>query len=127
MGHSALSVAARLRREFTQAAASSTIGGSDVLAKLGRLASACIIGTSNEQDAVAFALSIVFEQHANDKDERAVTGDDAYQLLASGEEVLSEAVMLVEKGGTEKDPTRIVAALARLIPDRLYQRWPPEI
>ncbi len=65
--------------------------------------------------------------HAEDRDERPVTGADAYQLLASGGEHLSEAVKFIEKGGNSKDATRIIAALARLTPDRINGRWPPEL
>src|ERR1700684_1337691 len=114
-----------LRLHFAKAIASTRIGGADVLRELSALASIAIDGTSPAQDAVAFALSTIFEQHADDREDRVVTGDDNYLLVASGVEVLSEAVSFVEKGGSEQNAIRLVAALARLTPDRLYHRLPP--
>ncbi|SRR6266849_6096997 len=127
MRGSAESRAARLRQCFEEAKKTAGIGGADLLQRLSDLASACVDGTTNTQDAVAFVLSEIFRQHAEDRDERPVTTDDTYHLLASGEEHLSEAVNLIEKGGNSEDATRIIAALARLIPKRLHGRWPPEI
>jgi hypothetical protein len=125
MSKSAVSAAVSLGRRFTKAKRTTEIGGAAVLEELSHLASACIDGKSNPQDAVAFALSEIFRLHAEDRDERLVTGDDTYQLMAAGEEHFSEAVKFIEIGGSPEDATRIIAALARLIPDRLYGRWPP--
>lgn len=117
---------ARLHRSFVEAKKTSRIGGAAVLQELSDLASACVNGTTNAQDAVAFALSEIFRLHAEDRQERTVTTDDTYHLLASGDEHLSDAVSFIEKGGSSDDATRIIAALARLLPDRLYGRWPPK-
>jgi hypothetical protein len=122
----AASAVVRLRQYFAEAKRTKRIGGAEVLQQLSDLASACVIGTTNAQDAVAFALFEVFQRHAEDRDERPTTTDDAYHLLASGEEHLSEAVKFIETGGSSDDAIRIIAALARLIPDRLYGRWPPD-
>jgi hypothetical protein len=121
------SAATRLRQTFVEAKATTRIGGASVLQHLSDLASACVNGVTNGQDAVAFVLSEIFRQHADDRDERPLTGNDTYHLLASGEEYLSEAVNFIENGGNSDDAARIVAALARLTPDRLHGRWPPEI
>ena len=122
----AASPVAHLRQCYAEAKESRRIGGAAVLQQLSDLASACVVGGSNAQDAVAFALSEVFQRHAEDREERPVTSDDIYHLLASGEEHLQEAVKFVETGGNSDSATRIIAALARLIPDRLYGRWPPD-
>lgn len=116
----------RLSDCYAEAKRTHHIGGAAVLQQLSDLASACVDGRSNAQDAVAFALFEVFQRHAEDRDERPVTTDDTYHLLASGEEQLSEAIKFIETGGSSDDATRIIAALARLIPDRLYGRWPPK-
>ena len=117
----------RLRECYAEAIKIQRIGGAAVLQQLSDLASACVLGISNAQDAVAFALSEVFQRHAEDREERSVTTDDTYHLLASGEEHLSEAVKFIETGGNSDDATRIVAGLALLLPDRLYGRWPPDL
>ena len=80
-------------------------------------------GASNSQDAVAFALSEVFSLHSDDREDRPVTGNDNYLLMANGSDVLSEAVSFIDGGGNADDAIRIIAALARLTPDRLYGRW----
>jgi hypothetical protein len=116
-----------LRQTFIEAKKTTRIGGASVLQELSDLASASVVGNSPAQDAAAFVLSEIFRQHAEDRDERPVTGADTYHLLASGEEHLLEALKFIEKGGSSDDATRIVAAPARLTPARLYGRWPPEI
>jgi hypothetical protein len=118
--------AARLSQRLHDAIQSGQIGGALVLRELGDLASICVSGQTAAQDTVAFALSETFREHAEDKDERIVTGGDNYLLVASGGEHLSEAVKFIEKGGSPDDAVRIVANLARLTPDRLYGRWPPQ-
>jgi hypothetical protein len=115
---------ARLRERYRIAASSTEIGGASVLCELSRLASSCVSGASNSQDAVAFALSEVFALHSEDREDRPVTGNDNYLLMGSGSDVFSEAVSFIESGGNADDATRIIAALARLTPDRLYGRWP---
>ena len=106
---------ARLYLEFFEAVKGTAIGGAAVLERLSDLASACITGTTAAQDAVAFALSTIFGQHAEDRDDRPVIGDDTYLLLASGYDCLSDAIKFVDEGGGADDPIRIIAALARLI------------
>lgn len=103
-----------LRQCYSEAKKTGRIGGSGVLQQLSDLASACVNGTSDAQDAVAFALFEVFQRHAEDRDERPVTTDDTYHLLASGEECLTEAIKFVETGGNSEDAIHIIAALARL-------------
>src|SRR5712691_5745669 len=127
MSNSVGSPAIRLRQYFTKAVTGPQIAGAEVLQELSNLASACVNGTSTQQDSVAFTLSTVLEQHAEDMDDRPVTGNDAYRLLAAGGEHFSEAVKFIEDGGNADDSTRIIAALARLTPDRLNGRWPPKI
>jgi hypothetical protein len=114
------SPALRLRRNFNEAIATTKIGGAAVLQELSDLASDCVVGLTNAQDAVAFALSELFARHAEDRCERAVTGDDTYLLMASGSEHLFAAVKFIEEGTSADDATRIIAALARLTPKRLY-------
>jgi hypothetical protein len=125
MSKPAVSAAASLRQRFAKAKRSIKIGAAAVLDELSRLASACVDGKTDSQDAVAFALSELLRLHAEDREERPVTGNDNYQLMAAGEEILSEAVNFIEVGGDPKDAVRIVAALAKITPDRLYNRWPP--
>ena len=74
---------------------------------------------------MAFALSPIFEQHAEDRDDRPVTGDDSYLLAASGDDCLH--AKFVEIGGSTNDAIRIIASLARLTADRRYERWPAKI
>lgn len=120
MSNSGESAPVRLRRTFNQAKTTTRIGGSAVLQELSELAAACVVGATDAQDAVAFALSELFGRHAEERYERAVTGDDTYLLMASGGEHVSEAVRFIEEGGSTDDATRIIAALARLTPNRLY-------
>jgi hypothetical protein len=116
-----------LRESFVQAKRNNTIGGASVLQKLSDLASACVVGVSAAQDAVAFALSELLARHPEDRDERVVTGENNYVLLSLGEDHLSEAVNFIQEAGTADEAVRIIAALARIVPDRLNNRWPPEI
>src|ERR1700691_3239468 len=112
-----MSPSARLKDGYDAAKANGTIGGSGILNKLSPLASTCVNGTSASQDAVAFALSTIFNLHAEDRYQRPVTGDDTYNMLAAGEEHLSNAVQFVENGGSSDLAVRIIAALARMTPD----------
>jgi hypothetical protein len=114
------SPAVGLCRLFNKLKTTTAIGGAAILQKLSDLASACVIGRTVEQDAVAFALEELLGRHAEDRDERPVTGDDTYLLMASGGEHLSEAVKFIEEGGKAEDAVRIIAALAWLTPRRLY-------
>jgi hypothetical protein len=120
-------LAPQLRSYFKEATRSTRIGGSAVLEHLAALASNCIDGTSPEQDAVAFTLANIFGAHAQDRDERQVTGADTYLLLGNGLDDLEKAATFVELGGEPGDAIKIIAALARLSPDRLYGRWPPAL
>ncbi len=115
-----------LRRYFTEAIASTKIGGATVLKELSRLALLCVNGVNPSQDSVAFVLSVIFEFHAEDKSERPVTGDDIYLLVASGHEDLVNAVKFIEEGGNAEEAVSLIARLARLTPDRLYGRWQPD-
>jgi hypothetical protein len=126
MSNSGTSPEKQLRNYFNEVAPTARMAGMRVLKKLSNLASASINGKSAAQDAVAFALSQILALHSEDLDERPVTGDDAYRLMASGGEHLSEAVEFIEQGGSSEDAARIIAALARLTPDRLSGRWPPD-
>ena len=45
--------------------------------------------------------------------------------MTMGGECFEEAIMFIEKDGDKNKAVRIVAELARLTPDRLYNRWPP--
>lgn len=120
-----MSPAARLRFETLRAVEDGTIGGASVLEDLSALASACASGNSREQDAVAYVLSRIFAEHAYDRDERAVTAEENYPLLA-GDADLREAVDFIGNGGKAEEAIRIIAALIRLGPDRVQPgRWPP--
>jgi hypothetical protein len=103
------------------------MAAAEILKKLSDLASASINGKSVAQDAVAFALSQILALHSDDMDDRAVTGDDAYRLMASGGEHLSDAVEFIHQGGSSEEAMQIIADLAYLTPDRLYGRWPPDL
>src|SRR6266853_5144328 len=107
MNDSAGSTAAHLSRHFTNAKTTTRIGGAAVLQELSNLASACIIGTTPAQDAVAFALSELFRQHAEDREDRIVTGDDTYLLVAVGDDALTKAVTFVEESGSSDQATCI--------------------
>jgi hypothetical protein len=108
--------ATQLRREFSDATGSPRIGGASILRKLSRLAHGCVDGVCPERDAVAFALYAIFGLHADDRDERVVTGDDNYALMASGSEHFSSAVEFIETGDSAAEAIRIIAALAQLGP-----------
>src|ERR1700726_1941736 len=122
MNAPSLSNAERLREHFTQVGASTKIGGSRVLAQLGNMRFSCIDGRTTAQDAVAFALATIFEKHAEDRDDRPVTGDDTYLFMSSGYDELVLSVKFIEHGGSPQEALRLIAALARLTPDRLYGR-----
>lgn len=112
--------ATRLRRAFDDAVNSGRIGGASVLWKLSTLANDCISGIDHSQDAVAFVLSTLLALHAEDREERVVTGDDTYLLIGSGDEYLNDAILFIEHGGTADDAVRIIAALIPITPDTLY-------
>lgn len=118
---------ARLRSYFAKAIATSRIGGAHILNDLNSMAAACVDGTSDTQDAVAFALSIIFALHADDRMDRMVTTDDTYNFLASGMEHISDAIKFIETDGNAEEAARLVAALARLTPGRMAGQWPPKI
>jgi hypothetical protein len=117
-----LPYSARLKSYFDAVSVDTRIGGADVLRHLSILSSACMEGVRPERVAVAFSLSTIFSLHADDKDERAVTGDDVYALMASGGEHLSSAVEFLQNGSGFEEAIKIIAALAYLTPDRLAGR-----
>src|SRR6267143_209801 len=120
------SPAARLREYFVEMKRTGRFGGASILRELSQLASACVNGTSDAQDTVAYVLSDVFWLHAVDRDERPVPATESYELLALGDDRFSEAINFIEIGGNSDDATRIAAALARLTPDRLHEQGPPK-
>jgi len=111
----------RFREAFERAASTSSIGGSAVLRDLAEMARACTTGKNNAIDAVAFAMSTILEQHANDLEDRPVTGDDTYALMSAGYDDLADGAKFLEKGGTAELAVEIVTALARLEPASLYR------
>ena len=122
------SITEQLLSEFEEAASSIKIGGATILNRLGALASGCIIGKSASQDAVAFAISTIFLQYAEEWDgSYPITGDDTYRLMALGGECLREAIKFVDAGGHPDTAVEIISSLARITPDRLYERWPPNV
>lgn len=86
------------------------------------MASACITGRLAAQDAVAFALATIFEKHAEDRDDRPVTGDDTYLLMSIGFDDLKAAIDFIRCGVNADGAVTIIANLAKLTPDRLYGR-----
>jgi hypothetical protein len=112
--------ASQLRHAFDEAVENGSVGAANVLWKLSGLANECISGENYSQDAVAFVLSTIFGLHAEDRDERVVTGDDTYLLMGSGEEHLNDAISLLEGGGTADEAVRIITALIPITPDILY-------
>jgi hypothetical protein len=109
----------RLKARYETVGATSTTGGAGILAELTQLALACVNETSPARDAVAFALGSLLGQHAEDREERIVTTSDTYHLMAVGEEHLSHAVQFIHAGATDERAVNIIAALARMTPDRL--------
>jgi hypothetical protein len=110
-----------LRSEYDKAVDDGSIGGAGVLWKLSALANECISRLNESEDAVAFVLSTVFALHAENREERIVTGDDTYLLIGSGEEHLNNAIHFIEHGGTADEAIRIITALIPLTPDLLYR------
>lgn len=106
----------QLRKFFVQATESGTLGGSAVLAELAKRASACFSVSGNERRAVAFALSSLANQHAEDRDERVVTGDENVAFLTRAHQPVSNAITFIEDGGTADMAVQIIAALIELIP-----------
>jgi len=111
-----------LRLYFAEMQETGRIGGSSILEQLSKMAAKCVDGTTNAQDVVAFVLSDVFWQHARDRDERPVTLNETYELMALGNETLTEAINFIELGGASDEATRIAAALMRLTPGRIRIR-----
>ena len=60
--------------------------------------------------------------HADDRDERPVTGDDTYRLVTMADETLNDAVKFIEIGGFDSEAVRIIASIARLTP-RQINEW----
>jgi hypothetical protein len=111
----------QLRREYDKAVGNASIGGASILWKLSGFANECISGVNPSQDAVAFALSIIFALHAEERDERIVTGDDTYLLFGSGEEHLNDAISFIERPSTTDEAIRLITALIPLTPNVLYR------
>jgi hypothetical protein len=111
--------AVALRQNFQRAMADGRVGGAMVLQELSEYAYACI-GSDSARGAVAFALGVIFEKHASDRDERPVTMSETYGLMVEAADHLSAAVNFVEEGGSAEDGIRIIAALAHLLPRCLY-------
>lgn len=111
----------RLHVEFSEVAQSTKIGGASVLRHLSELANDCISGTNKPQDAVAFVLSTIFALHAEDRDERVVTGDDTYLLMGSGGEYLADAISFLDRGGTADEAVSIITNLIQITPHLLYR------
>jgi len=110
----------RLRQYYESVRKIPAIGGAGVLLKLGELTSACIEDKSHAQDAVAFALSMIFSLHAEDRDEQPVTTGDTYVLMASGgAEHIPAAIEFIENGGPADRAVEIIAGLARLTPNHI--------
>jgi hypothetical protein len=84
--------AVRLRERYFEAASTTEIGGASVLRELSQLAECCVADSSDARGAVAFTLCTVFGLHADDRDERAVTGDDTYVLMSAGADQFVAAV-----------------------------------
>jgi hypothetical protein len=115
-----VSAAARLRQRYQETARGTQIGGASVLRELSALAESCVAGGDPAGAAVAFTLCTIFGLHADDRDDRAVTGDDTYVLMSAGSDWFSAAIEFIEKGGSESVALKIISELALLTPKRLY-------
>ena len=114
--------AARLQEYYSSVIGRPAFGGANVLQHLADLALKCADGANAAQDAVAFALGMVFADHAENRSERIVTGDDNYVLTVSGAEYFTRAVKFVVDAGTAEDAVAIIAQLSQLTSDKLYGR-----
>jgi hypothetical protein len=110
----------RLRERYTEAAHSTRIGGASVLRELSQLAECCVADGDLARNAVAFTLCTIFGPHADDRDDRAVTGDDTYVMMTAGSDWFTAAVNFIEVGGSDSDALKIISELALLTPKRLY-------
>lgn len=108
-----------LQTYFRESSAGSRIGGAAILHELSVRASACLDGTSEARDAVTFSLSVLFQLHAEDRSERIVTGNDNYRLLSISFDDLTAAIDFLCHGTSSDDAVRIIAALARVTPEKI--------
>jgi hypothetical protein len=81
---------------------------------------ACIAERDAARSAVAFTLCTIFGLHADDRDDRAVTGDDTYVLMSAGADCFAAAVKFIEAGGPDTEALKIISELALLTPKRLF-------
>jgi hypothetical protein len=113
--------AARLRRRYLQASSGTEIGGAGVLRQLSDLAEQCsVVETDRARAAVAFTLCTIFALHADDRDDRAVTGDDTYVLMSAAADDFAAAIKFIGTGGGSDEAIQLIASLARLTPKILY-------
>lgn len=112
---------ARLRHAFERAVENRGFGGASVLEELSQISFECIAGASETKDAVAFALGAFLHGHAADKDERPVTSEEAYAFAAAAHDHVSDAVNFIDQGGSAEEAIRVIAALGRTSPARLYR------
>jgi hypothetical protein len=112
---------ARLNRRYFQASGGTQISGASVLRELSDLAQQCSVAeTDPTRAAVAFTLCTIFALHADDRDDRAVTGDDTYVLMSAAADDFAAAIKFIQIGGDSDEAIRLIAALARLTPKLLY-------
>lgn len=84
------------------------------------MAENCIAGNDPARSAVAFTLCTILGLHADDRDERAVTGVDTYVLKSASADCFTAAIKFIESGGAAEDALKIILELAQLTPRRLY-------
>jgi hypothetical protein len=111
---------ANLRKRYVESASGTQIGGASILRELSQLAENCVAGNDPARDAVAFTLSTILGLHADDRDERAVTGDDTYILMSAGADCFTAAINFIGSGGAAEDALKIISELAQVTPKRLY-------
>lgn len=88
-----------------------------VLRQLSDVALACVIGTDDGRDAVAFALAALLRMHGSEMDERPVSVSEANAAESAMAAPISDAVAFIETGGSADDAVRIIATLANARPD----------
>jgi hypothetical protein len=107
------SIAARkLRDRYLKAIPSNTLGGSAVLSELAELAVECCAIPDDGKAAVAAAFSAVLWFYADDRDERAVTGEEHDEFRTDCQPTISDAIEFIANKKTV-DPVGLAACLAR--------------
>jgi hypothetical protein len=107
------SIAARkLRDRYLKAIFSNTLGGSAVLSELAELAVQCCAIPDDGKAAVAVALSAVLGFYADDRNERAVPGEEHDQFRVGCQPTISDAIEFIANQKSA-DPVRLAASLAR--------------